>query len=144
MIKNLNPYLVVPLLGWLAAQITKLGLDLIKNGRLDWRLLYAAGGMPSAHSATMAAVATTAGILEGLGSPLFGISTVFTAVVLYDSFGVRRAAGDQGTVINTIVAQLKTTGAKKVRELIGHRPSEVIVGALTGVVVAFFTTKFFY
>jgi len=135
-----NPYLFVPFVAWLAAQTIKFIQSLIK-GKADARLFYASGGMPSAHSAAVVAVAVTALILEGFASPLFGITGLFAAVVIYDSFGVRRASGDQAIAINAMLRSFskKKKGelaAIKLREVLGHKPEEVIVGSLIGAVIA--------
>ncbi len=139
---NLSEYLYVPFIAWALAQGIKFIIAMFK-GEYRPSLLFASGGMPSVHSATVASLATVALIEAGAGSPLFGITGVFAAIVMYDSLGVRRSAGEQAKVLNRLIADLQTSGAVKstnsyqhLREILGHRPLEVAIGAVFGVVMA--------
>ena len=138
-----NPYLIVPLIAWFVSQSAKFLRHAFK-GNVDLRYFYVSGGMPSAHSAAVLALAVTALVYAGWSSPIFGLSGFFATVVIYDSFGVRRASGDQAIVINTILRNLsdreKELSAIKLREVFGHKPVEVVVGATVGAVVALVMT----
>ena len=136
-----NPYIVVPLASWLVAQVTKFAIAAFR-GQLDFRYLYSSGGMPSVHSAVVCSLATTALLVDGAQSHLFGFTAVFAAIVMYDSFGVRRSTGEQAAALNLVIAGLDRgkirldTPALRVREILGHQPEEVIIGAVFGVVLA--------
>ncbi len=135
-----NPYIVIPFVVWIIAQLAKLTLAAMRQKHLDLRYLYASGGMPSAHSAVVCALAVTALLHAGITSPIFGLSVVFAAIVMYDSFGVRRAAGEQAAAINSILDLLakqrsSALGEGRLREILGHKPLEVTAGALLGVVL---------
>ncbi len=133
-----NPYIAIPFTTWFLAQVIKFGLSALR-GQLNLRLFYTSGGMPSAHSAVVIALAMTALVIEGVGSPIFGLATVFAAIVLYDSFGVRRSSGDQAVAINSILKRLPSSqdlGAIHLREVFGHRPDEVVAGAGLGAAVS--------
>lgn len=139
---SVTPFLYVPFAAWVIAQVIKFGLA-IARGEGNVRYLYASGGMPSVHSAVVCSLATWALIDGGMSSPLFGITAVFAGIVMYDSFGVRRSAGDQARTLNQLIADLVRTGHLKnasdyneLREILGHRPLEVLVGATLGVVIA--------
>jgi len=70
---------------------------------------------------------------------MFAVSFVFAAVVMYDAAGVRRAAGKQARVLNQLMTIILKEGhvpTTKLRELLGHTPFEVVMGALLGTVVA--------
>ena len=124
---------------WLIAQVLKVAEDSLRQRRLDFRRLASAGGMPSSHTALVLSLTTVIGSKRGINTPEFAISAIFSAVVMYDATGVRRAAGRQARVLNRIVEDLfHQEGLKeeRLRELIGHTPIEVIAGALLGVVVA--------
>lgn len=136
----LNPYLFGPLLIWFVAQLIKFSLSLIR-GESDVRYLFAAGGMPSAHSAVVTSLATIALVDAGFKSPLFGITALLAAIVMYDSFGVRRSAGDQARTLNRLIDDLATSGNlrtaqdyRHLREILGHQPNEVAVGAALGII----------
>ena len=139
---EITAYLYVPFAAWAIAQIIKFSLSLVR-GETDLRYLYASGGMPSVHSAVVCSLATWALIAGGVSSPLFGITAVFAAIVMYDSFGVRRSTGEQARTLNRLIGDLATTGGLKnaqdyngVREILGHKPLEVLVGAGLGIFIA--------
>lgn len=130
-----NQTLIAPLLAWLAAQSIKIAVDLTRTGRVNFRYLVSAGGMPSAHAALVTALATGVARDSGLGSPLFAVAAVFAAVVMYDAAGVRQAASIQARILNRMLDELFTQHAfseRRLRELLGHTPVEVFVGALLG------------
>jgi acid phosphatase family membrane protein YuiD len=140
--KVITPYLYVPLVAWAIAQLLKFFIALVR-GDADLRYLYASGGMPSVHSAIVCSLAAYALFNAGAASPLFGITAIFAAIVMYDSFGVRRAAGEQARAINQLVDELDHSGAvrdagniARVREILGHKPFEVLAGAVLGIVTA--------
>lgn len=129
--------ILVALGAWFIAQIIKFSLRAF-NGDPNFRLFYQSGGMPSAHSATVVALATAALTTQGFQSPVFGLSVVIAAIVIYDSLGVRRSSGEQSVMINAL---LKATGNKKlVREILGHTPSEVAAGSALGVIAGLLFT----
>jgi len=132
-------YIGAAAIAWAIAQALKVIFDSVQKRRLDLRRLASSGGMPSSHTATVAALTTMIGARRGLTSPEFALAAVFSSVVMYDAAGVRRAAGRQAAVLNRIIDDLfHQEGIKeeRLRELIGHTPYEVIAGALLGVVVA--------
>ncbi len=124
------------------AQFIKFVLALLRGDR-NLRYLYASGGMPSVHSATVCSLATWALIDGGLSSPLFGFTAVFAGIVMYDSFGVRRSSGEQAKTLNKLIGDLGVSGGLRnaaeytqLREILGHQPLEVFVGAVIGIVIA--------
>ncbi|MDB5178896.1 MAG: putative integral rane protein [Patescibacteria group bacterium] len=136
-----NPYLVVPFATWAVAQVGKFALAALR-GRVDFRYLYASGGMPSVHSAVVCSLATTALLVDGVGGHLFGFAAIFAVIVMYDSFGVRRSTGEQAVAINMLIESMNHSKVKltepglRLREILGHQPREVSVGAVLGVVLA--------
>lgn len=138
----MTPYLYVPFIAWVVAQGIKMLIEIFK-GDADLRYLYASGGMPSAHSAVVTSLAGYTFYHQGIGSPLFGITAVIAAIVMYDSFGVRRSSGEQARTLNKLISEMSHNGNirkpddyNKLREILGHQPLEVIVGALLGGLVA--------
>lgn len=135
-----NRILIAGILAWFVAQMLKVILTLIVQKRFDSSRLMGSGGMPSSHSATMCAIATAVGYSEGFDSALFAISICFAFVVMYDAAGVRRAAGKQAEVLNRIIDEILHSDGqrfteKRLKELIGHTPLQVIAGALLGVLI---------
>lgn len=133
-----------------AAQVIKIPLYYMFQRRWEWKLLFSAGGMPSSHTAAVTALATGIGIADGFDSHLFAISAVFGIIVMYDATGVRRQAGMQAVVLNQLVNEfnevvesIKTMRDRspvenriRLKELLGHQPIEVFVGAWFGIFVA--------
>src|SRR5688572_1839763 len=95
-----NRTLIAPVLAWLIAQWIKTLAILLRDRRLDLRLLVSSGGMPSSHSAIVTALATSVGLRQGLDSPLFAVAVLFASIVMYDAAGVRRAVGAQASILN--------------------------------------------
>jgi hypothetical protein len=131
-------YLLAPIVAWAIAQAAKVTLTSIRQRRLNLRVLAQTGGMPSSHSAIVMGLTTAVGKYSGPSSASFAIALIFTFVVLYDAAGLRRAAGRQAEVLNRLVEDLvhmRGVQEARLRELLGHTPTEVLVGALIGLVV---------
>jgi len=136
-----NKVVVVPICAWAIAQLAKTSVALLQGKGLDFRYLVGSGGMPSAHSAVVTALATTIGMIQGFGSAIFGIAVILAVVVMYDAAGVRQSVSHQSVVLNRIVHELRlrqpiTRLEADMRELLGHTPFQVIVGAALGIAVA--------
>ncbi|KAL2345904.1 hypothetical protein Fmac_007189 [Flemingia macrophylla] len=136
-----NPTFVSGLLAWVVAQSIKVFLNFFFERKWDFGLLYASGGMPSSHSALCTALTTSVAICHGVADSLFPVCLGFSLIVMYDAIGVRRHAGMQAQVLNLIVADLfqgHPISERKLKELLGHTPSQVFAGALLGFLVACF------
>ncbi len=126
---------------WAAAQLLKVFFGLAREKRLDLRYFVAGGGMPSAHSATVSALATAAAMIQGLSSVAFAITAILAIVVMYDAAGVRQAVSQQSVILNRIVRELvekrpRGEVERDLREFIGHTPFQVIAGAALGILIA--------
>jgi len=133
-----NTPLVAAFVATVLAQCLKVILVLATERRLAFDRLLETGGMPSSHSAAVAAVATVLGFEYGLGSPYFALAAVFGSVVIYDATGIRRAAGKQAELINDLVNQLAhlfDDGFRPLalKTLLGHTYPQVLVGSLLGI-----------
>jgi len=145
-----NTPLLAALFGIIFAQFVKIPIGYLITGIVDWKLFTSTGGMPSSHSAAVTALTTAIAFETGLGSPLFAVSAIFAIIVMFDATGVRFQAGQQAIIINkmrtdfqTFVSQSKGWTQKKdiekieeLKTLLGHKPSEVFMGALTGIVIS--------
>lgn len=134
----LNAYkaIWVPLVSWFVAQALKVVINFARHRQLKWSYMYSPGGMPSAHTAVMTALATTIGLLYGFDSPLFAISLVVAFIVMYDAAGVRRTVGYQSTMLNKMLEELfkgNKEFSQRLQEIIGHTKWEVFVGAVLGI-----------
>jgi acid phosphatase family membrane protein YuiD len=135
-----NKYITVPAFTWFIAQMFKLISTRIKYGKLDLMRLFGTGGMPSSHTGFVVALCTVIGKNMGLDSAMFGIAFAFAMIVMSDAGGVRQAAGKQAKVLNTLISTHFTDDDfnEKLKELIGHRPLEVLIGAVLGLLFGIF------
>lgn len=135
-----NHLLWVSLIACLVAQGLKLVIEFFREGKFDLRSLFTTGGMPSAHSALVASLATGVGIREGWESTDFAIALLFAIIVMFDAAGVRQAAGKQARLLNQMVDELfqehKDFNEEKLKELLGHTPLQVLVGVFLGIIIA--------
>ncbi|GAY45721.1 hypothetical protein WN943_017520 [Citrus x changshan-huyou] len=135
-----NPTFVSGLFAWMIAQSTKVFLNFFVERKWDLRLLFASGGMPSSHSALCTALTTSVALCHGVADSLFPVCLGFSLIVMYDAIGVRRHAGMQAEVLNMIVEDLfqgHPISQRKLKELLGHTPSQVFAGAMLAEVKSF-------
>ena len=117
-------------------QMSKVLTFLVREKKINVRRFVETGGMPSSHASSVMSLSTCVGIREGFESILFAVSLYFSLIVMYDAAGLRRAAGRQATLLNRILnehIQLPGAPHQQLRELLGHTPIEVLVGAVIGV-----------
>ena len=132
------------------AQFVKIPIHYLVTKKIDWKLFTSTGGMPSSHSAAVTSLCTAIAFETGLDSPLFAVTTIFAVIVMFDATGVRFQAGQQAIIINQLridfqlfVDQTKGWAHKKNEEkmkelktLLGHKPMEVFMGVLTGILIS--------
>ncbi len=121
--------ILIPFIAILAAEVVKVLVDLFRK-RAKIRFLNP-GGMPSGHSAFVAALAVVVANKEGIGSTLFMVSAVIAVIVMYDAINLRNEAGKHAKEINKLSPEVK------LEESLGHNHWEVVVGAVFGAVIAF-------
>jgi uncharacterized protein len=135
-----NHVLVVSLIACLSAQVLKLPIELVKNRKFNLRNLVTTGGMPSAHSAFVGALAGGVGQTLGWESPEFAIAAIFAIIVMYDAAGVRQAAGKQARILNQIIDEFfeedHNLNEARLKELLGHTPFQVVVGLGLGITIS--------
>ncbi|MBC1196624.1 MAG: divergent PAP2 family protein [Microcystis panniformis Mp_MB_F_20051200_S9] len=135
-----NQILLISLLACFTAQGLKALIELIRDGKVSLRYLVSSGGMPSAHSALVGALATGVGLQMGWSSAEFAIAALFAVIVMYDAAGVRQAAGKQARILNQIIDEMfqggKEFNEERLKELIGHTPFQVLVGLSLGIGIA--------
>jgi acid phosphatase family membrane protein YuiD len=131
-----------PALGiWALAQFLKPPIDYLRTRQWNWALLLRAGGMPSSHSALVAATAHGVGLYHGFDTPLFAVAVTLAVIVIYDATGVRRQAGVHAERINAIIKDLASghphwrETQEQLKEVLGHTPMEAMAGTLLGVVL---------
>jgi acid phosphatase family membrane protein YuiD len=131
----LSHYLVAVVVAWVISNLIKTVIQSIQVRKFSQRSMFSTGGMPSVHTAPVAALTTVIGLSDGVQSATFVISLILAVVVMTDAVKVRRAVGEQGDALNKILpkSQPKPYFAK------GHKLIEVAVGAAIGIVVGITT-----
>ncbi len=133
-----NYMLMSAMLGWLIAQVIKIFTGLYQNGKMSvTKILFSSGGMPSSHSATVLALTTSAGLRYGFDSPVFAICAILSMIVMIDASGVRYETGKQSALLNKITKEIFSGDHELMniglKELVGHTPLQVFMGALLGI-----------
>jgi hypothetical protein len=121
---------------WLIAQFIKMVHSYRTTHKLDFGVLVSTGGMPSAHSAAVSALAASVGMRVGFSSALFATTLAFALIVMFDAQSVRQAAGHQARILNQMVEELfqeHHLSQEKLAELLGHTRTEVFGGMVTGI-----------
>lgn len=138
-----SPYFVflVPMGIGFVVQLTKFIVYSIKHG---WNIRYAMthGHMPSAHTGFAISVVTSVGYYEGMASGAFAVAVALAIIIIDDAARLRVYMGDQGRYLNMLVRQLNIEEKfPRLKERMGHRVSEVIVGGIYGFLLTMLAIK---
>ena len=154
-----------PLVAAMAAifisQVTKIPVAYFLKRPVALALMFSTGGMPSSHSAGVSALVTSIVLTHGWASTYTAIAITFGILVIFDSMGVRRQSGEHGIIINELIhdiqlpAQPLTGKNAQIKEKIennttpgtvflGHKPIEVIMGAVYGIILTLLIYVIFY
>lgn len=127
------------------AQLSKVPIHFVTHRKWDFHKVIDAGGMPSSHAAGVIALTTALAYVVGVKSPIFATAVVFSAIVLYDAGGIRRHAGEHAVLLNRIAVEMSQSGmtveasateeGERLKEILGHEPQEVVIGAIIGVLI---------
>lgn len=124
------------------AQLIKFFIFTIKTRKINFKIFTTTGGMPSSHSAGVMGLSASVGLIEGWNSISFAIAMGFALITMYDAAGVRRAAGKTAACLNRMMDDFYNHDVQaiggKLKELLGHTPLEVIVGAIFGTAFAYY------
>lgn len=140
-----SPIFLSAVTAWFFAQFIKALISIVRfRSKVPKRdllltLIWTTGGMPSSHTAVVSALTAAIGYKVGFDSTLFMVSLFFSVLAIRDALGVRQAAGNQARALNLIIFDLNErwkSSHKPVKEIHGHKGSEVVVGCLLGVFLA--------
>ncbi|HDQ22689.1 MAG TPA: divergent PAP2 family protein [Candidatus Uhrbacteria bacterium] len=129
---------IVPFLALIIAQIIKVILD-ARKGEFSWGNLNRYGGMPSSHSAMVAALCVEIGMATGFNSAYFAIALAFSFLIVRDAVGLRRNLGKHGKILNMLIKDLPDYKENKypfLEERLGHTYWQALVGILLGIIIA--------
>ncbi len=136
--------IIIPILVAFMTQIIKLTIDGIPNN-LNWQhLLSDYGGMPSSHTAFVSSLVTVIALREGFNSAAFAIAFMLMIVVVRDAVGFRREIGKNAALTNLVAKAVLKKDCPQLTERVGHKPTEVIAGFLTGCVLSIILYYIFY
>lgn len=142
-----NEILISVVIAWFGAQLIKTLLTLWMEKKFVPERLIGSGGMPSSHSSTVCALAVSTAFLYSVHSFEFSISLVLALIVMHDAMNVRLETGKQAQIINAMIKDNPFNWKGDVfeqhlKELVGHTPTQVVCGALFGVLVALIVHAF--
>lgn len=131
--------LLLTLLSGFTAQFIKVITYYNQHKKINFKRFFETGGMPSSHASTSATLTTLMGFYGGFNSLYFAIAAFFSSVIMYDAAGLRRSAGKQAQVLNKIIEDFQIEHKfkeKRLMELLGHTPIEVLFGSILGIIIA--------
>ena len=136
-----NQMFFTVLMAWLVAQTIKVAIGAVTEKKFNFRWFVGSGGMPSSHAATVSALTTSVGLTYGFTSPFFAIVFFLAFIIMFDAQGVRRQSGHQAEALNKIIEDIylnKGIQQERLKELLGHTPIQVFIGAAIGILIALF------
>jgi uncharacterized protein len=136
--------IIVPIVAGFLAQVVKFVMFSFKHG-MDWHFLFEYGHMPSSHTAMMSGLIYTIGFYYGTKTPEFATALIITLLIISDALRLRMYIGSYGKTLNELLDRLKIDepSALKLKERVGHRPSEIFGGAVLGVLTAIVLIRVF-
>ncbi len=144
-----NPIVISCFFTYIIIQLLKVATYSYKEKKLHLVSFFETGGMPSSHSGIVTALTISLFLYDGVSS-LFVVSCVFSAIVIRDSYGVRKSVGDQSLTINQLIQlinskmkskkqqstkQKATNTLNLVQVIRGHTVLQVSVGIIIGIAV---------
>lgn len=142
--EKLSPYyiFIIPVIVGGIVQATKFIVFSLKHG---WNIRYAMthGHMPSAHTGFIVSLVTSVGYYAGVTSGAFAVAVALAIIVIDDAARLRMYMGDQGRYLNMLIRQLNISDEQfpRLKERVGHRVSEVIIGGIYGFLLTIFLAK---
>ncbi len=133
--------LIVALSANITAQIVKPIFHYRFHKEWDIDIIFDSGGFPSSHTATVVALASSIGIIEGLSSSIFAVAFAFALIVCYDAANVRYYAGQNIKITQQLIKDIQDLTHTKltdpiyltrVKNVLGHKWIEVIGGFIWG------------
>jgi uncharacterized protein len=128
------------------AQALKIPIHFLKTGKWKPNLFFQTGGMPSSHSAGVSSLTTFIALKRGTPTIDFALSLIYGLIVMYDAQGIRRQTGELTLKVNSMgdlmdkvhgdeTVKFETKTPKRLKEMLGHQPEEVVGGALLGIII---------
>ena len=135
--------LIVPLVVGGILLTVKFVIFSAKHG-IKWEYFFSHGHMPSFHTGFVISTLTTIGYYQGTTSGVFALAAIFSIIIIDDALRLRVYLGDQGRYLNRLIEELPLNKNKypRLKERIGHRISEVIIGGFLGFTLSLILARF--
>lgn len=144
LLKFISPYYIflIPVVVGGIVQVTKFIVFSLKHG-WDWHYAMTHGHMPSAHTGFIVSLVTAVGYYDGIHTGAFAVAMALAIIVIDDAARLRMYMGDQGRYLNMLIRQLNLEEDQfpRLKERMGHRVSEVIVGGIYGFILTILIAK---
>ncbi len=129
-------YLICPFSTLVICQLLKFLVEVVKYGKISInRLFNGNGGIPSSHTSFISSITMLIGFKIGFNTPIFALAFIMSCIISYDSIGVRLETERQAIAINKLgeIGNIKFN----LKEELGHKLPEVIVGYIFGTAMAY-------
>lgn len=130
---------IAALISGVVAQFLKPFMDMLQKKRFDPLRVLDTGGMPSSHTSVVTTLTVGVAVYQGVTSPLFSITLIFSLYFIFEATGLRQEVGNQARVLNEIMEKFREThhiNSEQLQELIGHTWVEVVGGFILGLIIA--------
>ena len=126
------------------AQVLKPLIRYATTGKWEPSLIFESGGFPSSHTALVSALVISVGLHDNFDSTIFAVVLSFSMIVIYDAANVRFYAGRNIQITQQLIRDIQElTQVKlddpiyllKVKEVLGHKWTEVLGGIVVGLTV---------
>ncbi len=125
--------LIIPIIVMGLTQFIKI-ITKQNKGRKTIESLTAYGGMPSSHTAYITSLGLLIALNEGVNSPVFALWFMISVIVIKNALGLRQEVSRHSIALEKINQKIKTSIPSLTHRL-GHKPSEVLVGFIFGIII---------
>jgi acid phosphatase family membrane protein YuiD len=116
----------------IACQAFKVAFYSLRERRLALSWFISAGGMPSAHSAFVTALAVSVGLWSGFQSDVFAVAGVFSIITIYDAWRLRGAVEHHARILVRLAEKVPGVATGEINQRLGHSLPEIAAGIAAG------------
>lgn len=131
---------LIPLTCLVFTQIIKIFIRLGKGQKVNWRMFFSYGSMPSSHAALFVSLATIIFLIDGYNTAAFAVAVVVAIIFIRDAVGLRMVISKEGRMLNQVYhyyymanRENRELKEEKAPERVGHTQAEVLVGSIVGI-----------
>lgn len=145
-VKMIYPIALIPVIIGIFTQVVKFLLSIVKHRKLEIKYLFTSGHMPSSHTSFVVSLATLVAHYDTIYSTTFAMSLVFAFIVIHDALRIRTNIGENGRIVNKLIKEVPGIDQNEypvLKERVGHKPLEVLVGGIIGFLLTILLIQFF-